>query len=104
MFAYNWDLENCPLYGVERWLQSRGFLSTILNGGAVRTKVSVCHRQGGHSSEVVVKRGSTVYPFYIPMLMSLVVRKDLGRTPEYGIGTNTQILYKLSQILLFDIL
>ena len=38
----------------------RGFLSTILNGDAVGTKVSVSHRQGGRSSEVVVKRGSTV--------------------------------------------
>ena len=28
----------------------------------------------------------------------------VNRTPEYGIGTNTQILYELSQNLLFDIL
>ena len=37
-----------------------GFLGTILNSDAVGTKVSVRHRQGGRSSEVVVKRGSTV--------------------------------------------
>ena len=49
------------LYRVERWLRNRGFLSTtILNGDAVGTKVSVCHRQGGRESGVVVKRGSTV--------------------------------------------
>ena len=60
MFAYNWDRKSCPLYGVERWPQNRGFLSTILNGDAVGTKVSVHHRQGSRSSEVVVKRGSTV--------------------------------------------
>ena len=36
------------------------YLNTILNGDAVGTKVSACHRQGGRSSEVVVKRGSTV--------------------------------------------
>ena len=33
--------EMWPLYGVERWLQIRGFLNTILNGHAVGTKVSV---------------------------------------------------------------
>ena len=55
-----WDLESCPLYGVESWPQSRGFLSTILNGNAVGIKVSVCHRQGCCSSEVVIKRSSTV--------------------------------------------
>ena len=60
MFAYNWDHENCPQYAVEGWQRNRGFLSTILNGDAVRTKVSVRHRQGGCESGVVVKRGSTV--------------------------------------------
>ena len=40
----------------------QGFLnySTILNSDAVGTKVSVCYRQGGRESGVVVKRGSTV--------------------------------------------
>ena len=38
----------------------QGFLSTILNGDAAGTKMSVRHRQGGCSSEVAVKRGSTV--------------------------------------------
>lgn len=36
------------------------YLNTILNGDAVGTKMSVRHRQGGCSSEVAVKRGSTV--------------------------------------------
>ena len=36
------------------------YLITILNCDVVGTKVSVCHRQGGRSSEVVAKRGSTV--------------------------------------------
>ena len=39
----------------------RGFLSIILNGDAVGTKVSGRCRQGGRLSEVVVKRGSTVH-------------------------------------------
>ena len=42
----------------------RSFLSTILNGDAVGTKVSVRHRQGGRSSGVVIKRGSTVHVGY----------------------------------------
>ena len=52
--------------GVERWPRSRGSLSTILNSDAVGTgtKVSVRHRQGGRSSEVVIKRGSTVNSVY----------------------------------------
>ena len=61
LFAYNWDRESCPLYGVDRWPRNRGFLSTIPKNDAVGTKVSVRHRRGGHSSEVGVKRGSTVY-------------------------------------------
>ena len=48
-----------PLYGVETWPQIRS-LSTILNGHAVGTDVSVRYRQGGRTLEVVVKRGSTV--------------------------------------------
>ena len=36
------------------------FSSTILNGGAVRTKVNGRYREGGHLSEVAVMRGSTI--------------------------------------------
>ena len=50
----------------------QGFLSTILNRDAVGPKVSVRHTQGGHSSEVVVKRGSTV--FYMAS-MSVDIRR-----------------------------
>ena len=35
------------IYGVEGWPQIRGFLSTILYGDAVGTKVSGHYRQGG---------------------------------------------------------
>ena len=55
-----WGPETWPLYGVERWPQIRGFLSAILNGHAIGTKVSGRYRQGGRTLEVVVKRGSTV--------------------------------------------
>ena len=34
---YNWDLENCPLYGVVRCLLFRGCLSTKVNGRIVET-------------------------------------------------------------------
>ena len=59
LFAYNWDPESCPLYGVERWPRNRGFLSTILTGNACRL-VSAIDRVG-RSSGVAVKRGSTVF-------------------------------------------
>ena len=39
---------------------NQGFLKYYLNGDAVGTKVSGRYRQGGHSSEVVVKKGSTI--------------------------------------------
>ena len=55
-----WGQKTWPLYGVEGWPQIRGFLSTILYGDAVGTKVSGRYRQGGRSSGVAVKRGSTV--------------------------------------------
>ena len=47
---------------IEGWPYLRGFiLSNILNSDAIRTKVSGHYREGGHSSGVVIKRGSTVY-------------------------------------------
>ena len=38
----------------------QGFL---MNSGTIGTKVSVRLKQGGRSSEVVIKRGSTVFIF-----------------------------------------
>ena len=55
-----WGHNTWPLYGVEGWLPTRGFLSTILYGDAIGTKVSGRYRQGGRPSGVAVKRGSTV--------------------------------------------
>ena len=49
-----------PLYGVEGWPRSRGFLCTILRAMQSGTKVSVRYRRSGRLSGVVVKRGSTV--------------------------------------------
>ena len=49
-----------PLYGVEGWPPTRGFLRTLLYGDAIGTKVSGRYRQGGRPSGVAVKRGSTV--------------------------------------------
>ena len=37
LFAYNWDHENCPLYGVVWCLLFRGCLSIEVNGRIVRT-------------------------------------------------------------------
>ena len=54
--------QKLSVYGVERWPQNRGFLSTILNGEAVGTKVSVHHRQGGTHQRWLV-RGVPLYLF-----------------------------------------
>ena len=43
----------------------RGFVlstSTILNDDAIRTKVSGRYTEGGHLSDVAIKRGPTVLP------------------------------------------
>ena len=42
-----WGQKAWPLYVVEGWPQIRGFLSIILYGDAVGTKVSGRYRQGG---------------------------------------------------------
>ena len=55
------DRESRPLYGVEGWPRSRGFLCTILRAMQSGTKVSVRYRRSGRlSGVVVIKRGSTV--------------------------------------------
>ena len=60
LFGVVWDLRMWPL--CRGWPDSRkrGFLSTILNGDAVGTKVNGRYRQGGRLSGVAVKRSSTV--------------------------------------------
>ena len=57
-----------PLYGVEGWPRSRGFLCTILRAMQSGTKVSVRYRRSGRLSGVVIKRGSTVINIYPPEL------------------------------------
>ena len=47
------------------WPPTRDFLSTILYGDAIGTKVSGRYRQGGRPSGVAVKRGSTVEANYL---------------------------------------
>ena len=43
----------------------QGFLMYYSKGDAIGTRVSVRYRRSGRLSEVVVKRGSTVYVFYL---------------------------------------
>ena len=58
LFAYNWDRETCPLYGVAGCPLFRGCLSVEGNGRTVGTsELSVI----SWVSTVSVKRGSTVY-------------------------------------------
>ena len=60
LLTYNWDRENCPLYGVPGCLLFRGCLSIEVNGRAVGTFIIVSCIVGVHYSGVSVKRGSTV--------------------------------------------
>ena len=59
LLAYNWDSENCPLYGVPGCLLFRGCLSIEVNGKAVGTFIFVRYIVGVRYSGVSVKRGST---------------------------------------------
>ena len=61
LLAYNWDHENCPLYGVAGCTLFRGFLSIEVNGRTVRTFRIVHYIVGVRYSGVSVKRGSTVF-------------------------------------------
>ena len=61
LLAYNWDRENCPLYGVARCPLFRGCLSIEVIGRAVGTFRIVRYIVGVCYSGVSIKRGSTVY-------------------------------------------
>ena len=61
LFAYNWDRENCPLYGVAGCLLLRACLSIEVNGKTVGTFRIVRYIVGVRCWGVSVKRGSTVY-------------------------------------------
>ena len=60
MFAYNWDRESCPLYGVAKCPLFRGCLSIEVNGKTVGTFGIVRYIVGVRFLGVSVKRGSTV--------------------------------------------
>ena len=43
LFAYNWDCESCPLYGVAGCSLFRGCVSIEVNGRTVGTFGIVCY-------------------------------------------------------------
>ena len=57
MLAYNWDRENCPIYGVAGCPLCRGCLSMERQSGLF---IIVRYIVGVHYLGVSVKRGSTV--------------------------------------------
>ena len=59
LLAYNWDRENCPLYGVVGCPLFRGCLSIEVNGRAIRTFRIVRYIVGVRFSGVSIKRCST---------------------------------------------
>ena len=52
----------------------QGFLMYYSKGDAIGTKVSVRYRRSGRLSGVVVKRGSTVYSYYVFRFKCKLVR------------------------------
>ena len=60
LLVYNWDRENCLLYGVAGCPLFRGCLSIEVNGRAVGIFIIVRYIVGVRYSGVSVKRGSTV--------------------------------------------
>ena len=60
LLVYNWDRENCPLYGVAGYPLFRGCLSIEVNGRTVGTLRIVHYIVDVRFSGVSVKRGSTV--------------------------------------------
>ena len=56
----------------------RGFLMYYSKGDAIGTRVSVRYRRSGRLSEVVVKRGSTVYTVYSIQDSCTIVRQTFA--------------------------
>ena len=63
LLAYNWDRENCLLYGVAGCPLLRGCLSIEVNGRTVGTFRNVRYIMDVRFSGVSVKRGSTVHRY-----------------------------------------
>ena len=59
LFAYNWEYENCPLYGVAGCLLFMGCLSIEVNRGTVGTFRIVCYIVSAVELRGVVRWGST---------------------------------------------
>ena len=59
----DWGAKTCPLYGIERCPLFRGCFTIGVYGDTIRTWESVRYKGGVRSSEVSVKRGSTVFEF-----------------------------------------
>ena len=60
MLAYNWDRENCKLYGVVGCLLFRGCLSIEVNGRIVGSFRILRYIVGVRCPGVSVKKGSAV--------------------------------------------
>ena len=60
LLATEWGIKEQSLYGIEGWSLFRGCFTTRVYVAAIRTCVSGRYMAAGCSSEVVVKRGSTV--------------------------------------------
>ena len=73
MLAYNWDRENCLLYGVVGCLLFRGCLSIEVNGRAVGTFRIARYIVGVRYSGVSVKWGSTVLTFIKCMVCAVLM-------------------------------
>ena len=83
MLAYNWDLENCPLYRVAGCPLFRGYLSIEVN---VRTVGTFRYIMGVHFSGVSVKRDYTVYLIIAHSLSAHMQRpacRTLSIFPKY---------------------
>ena len=64
----DWGAKTCPLYGIERCPLFRGCFTIGVYGDTIRTWESVRYKGDVRSSEVSVKRGSTVYPWLFSVL------------------------------------
>ena len=70
----DWVVKMCPLYGIERCPFFRGCFTIGVYGATIRTWESVHYKGGVRSSEVSVKRGSTVH-------MSVITHEQDGGSP-----------------------
>ena len=81
-----WSAKACPLYGIARCPLFRGCFTIGVYGATICTWVSVRYKGGVRSSEVSVKRGSTVCIWSSCIMLTTYENVGGGRDSMLKVG------------------